>query len=161
MNVMRSYQGYYTRSHQNSEVKRLWAGIVLGWVTSREVPVLHPFCSFFDLCSFYIYFFLICFDMWANNQKSPHGDWWFLIYILRIPRHQERGKKIIKETPTLLLLNSYPLDYWIFYIYPENSMSPRRRKETIKKIKTKNKNKKIRTLLLLKLYIPLFLFYYF
>jgi hypothetical protein len=39
---MRSYQGYYTRSHQNSEVKRLWAGIVLGWVTSREVPVLHP-----------------------------------------------------------------------------------------------------------------------
>jgi hypothetical protein len=42
MNVMRSYQGYYTRSHQNSEVKRLWAGIVLGWVTSREVPVLHP-----------------------------------------------------------------------------------------------------------------------
>ena len=40
---MRSYQGYYTRSHQNSEVKRLWAGIVLGWVTSREVPVLHPF----------------------------------------------------------------------------------------------------------------------
>jgi hypothetical protein len=41
--VMRSYQGYYTRSHQNSEVKRLWAGIVLGWVTSREVPVLHPF----------------------------------------------------------------------------------------------------------------------
>ena len=44
--VMRSYQGYYTRSHQNSEVKRLWAGIVLGWVTSREVPVLHPFCSF-------------------------------------------------------------------------------------------------------------------
>ncbi len=40
--VMRSNQGYYTRSHQNSEVKRLWAGIVLGWVTSREVPVLHP-----------------------------------------------------------------------------------------------------------------------
>ncbi|CAM6041523.1 unnamed protein product [Sphagnum compactum] len=35
---MRSNQGYYTRSHQNSEVKRLWAGIVLGWVTSREVP---------------------------------------------------------------------------------------------------------------------------
>ncbi len=45
--VMRSYQGYYTRSHQNSEVKRLWAGIVLGWVTSREVPVLHPFCRTF------------------------------------------------------------------------------------------------------------------
>jgi hypothetical protein len=45
--VMRSYQGYYTRSHQNSAVKRLWAGIVLGWVTSREVPVLHPHTSIF------------------------------------------------------------------------------------------------------------------
>jgi hypothetical protein len=44
-----SYQGYYTRSHQNFEVKRLWAGIVLGWVTPRKVPVLHPllhFCFF-------------------------------------------------------------------------------------------------------------------
>ena len=41
--MMRSYQGYYTRSHQNSEVKHLWPGIVLGWVTFREVPVLHPF----------------------------------------------------------------------------------------------------------------------
>ena len=40
--VMRSYQSYYTRSHQNSEVKRLWAKIILGWVTSREVLVLHP-----------------------------------------------------------------------------------------------------------------------
>jgi hypothetical protein len=46
MIVMRSYQGYYTRSLQNSEVKHLWAGIVLGWVTPREVPVLHPFCFF-------------------------------------------------------------------------------------------------------------------
>jgi hypothetical protein len=58
--VMRSYQGYYTRSHQNSEVKRLWAGIVLGWVTSREVPVLHPpFCSsssFFLLFSALLYY---------------------------------------------------------------------------------------------------------
>jgi hypothetical protein len=42
--MMQSYQGYYTKSHQNSEVKRLWAGIVLGWMTSREVPMLHPFC---------------------------------------------------------------------------------------------------------------------
>lgn len=42
MSVVRSYLGYYTGSHQNSAVKRLWAGIVLGWVTSREVPVPHP-----------------------------------------------------------------------------------------------------------------------
>ncbi|KAH8962837.1 hypothetical protein BDL97_05G122100 [Sphagnum fallax] len=39
---MTRFTCYYTRSHQNSEVKRLWARIVLGWVTSREVPVLHP-----------------------------------------------------------------------------------------------------------------------
>src|SRR3954465_8305978 len=32
-------------SHQNSEVKRAWARVVLGWVTSWEVLVLHP--SFF------------------------------------------------------------------------------------------------------------------
>ena len=44
--AVRSYLGYYTGSHQNSAVKRLWAGIVLGWVTSREVPVSHPFCHF-------------------------------------------------------------------------------------------------------------------
>lgn len=56
MDVMRSYQGYYTRSHQNSEVKRLWAGIVLGWVTSREVPVLHPlFSSCFGISKFLIH----------------------------------------------------------------------------------------------------------
>ncbi|GLJ58035.1 hypothetical protein SUGI_1407870 [Cryptomeria japonica] len=30
----------------NSAVKRAWAGVVLGWVTSREVPVLHPFLVF-------------------------------------------------------------------------------------------------------------------
>ncbi|GLJ57698.1 hypothetical protein SUGI_1363090 [Cryptomeria japonica] len=35
-----------TGSHQNSAVKRAWAGVVLGWVTSREVPVLHPFLVF-------------------------------------------------------------------------------------------------------------------
>lgn len=40
--VVRSYLGYYTGSHQNSAVKRPWARIVLGWVTSREVLVLHP-----------------------------------------------------------------------------------------------------------------------
>ena len=54
MVVMRSYQGYYTISHQNSEIKRLWAGIVLGWVTSWEVLVLHPLLFFF----FFFFFFL-------------------------------------------------------------------------------------------------------
>ena len=32
-----------TGSHQNSAVKRAWASVVLGWVTSWEVLVLHPF----------------------------------------------------------------------------------------------------------------------
>ena len=31
------------RSHQNSEVKRAWGRVVLGWVTSWEVLVLHSF----------------------------------------------------------------------------------------------------------------------
>ena len=31
------------RIHQNSAVKRVWARVVLGWVTSWEVLVLHPF----------------------------------------------------------------------------------------------------------------------
>ncbi|KAF8095148.1 hypothetical protein N665_0339s0018 [Sinapis alba] len=34
----------------NSAVKRAWARVVLGWVTSQEVLVLHPF---------FIYFFAI------------------------------------------------------------------------------------------------------
>src|SRR6185436_14970406 len=42
---MRSYQHYSTGSHQNSEVKRAWARVVLGWVTSWEVLVLHSFFS--------------------------------------------------------------------------------------------------------------------
>ncbi|MED6215609.1 hypothetical protein PIB30_115475, partial [Stylosanthes scabra] len=33
------------RIHQNSEVKRAWARVVLGWVTSWEVLVLHFFFS--------------------------------------------------------------------------------------------------------------------
>jgi len=31
-----------TESHQNSEDKRAWARVVLGWVSPREVLVLHP-----------------------------------------------------------------------------------------------------------------------
>ena len=42
---MRSYQHLRTGSHQNSDVKRAWARVVLGWVTSWEVLVLHPFLS--------------------------------------------------------------------------------------------------------------------
>ena len=71
MDVMRSYQGYYTRSHQNSEVKRLWAGIVLGWVTSREVPVLHPlflFKSFNTLCSH------VAAAYWSMPPRTDHGQ---------------------------------------------------------------------------------------
>src|SRR3954471_4706220 len=43
-----------TGSHQNSAVKRAWARVVLGWVTSWEVLVLHPS-------------FLPC----ASNRTSP------------------------------------------------------------------------------------------
>src|SRR6185295_9376785 len=47
---MRSYQHYSTGSHQNAEVKRAWARVVLGWVTSWEFLVLHSF--FFDFVRF-------------------------------------------------------------------------------------------------------------
>ena len=40
---MRSYQHKRTGSHQNSEVKRALARVVLGWVTPWEVLVFHPF----------------------------------------------------------------------------------------------------------------------
>ncbi|KAF8092596.1 hypothetical protein N665_0410s0008 [Sinapis alba] len=33
----------------NSAAKRAWARVVLGWVTSREVLVLHPFFFFFSI----------------------------------------------------------------------------------------------------------------
>ena len=40
--VVRSYLGYCAGSHQTSEAKRLWARIVLEWVTFREVLVTNP-----------------------------------------------------------------------------------------------------------------------
>ncbi|MED6142520.1 hypothetical protein PIB30_114602, partial [Stylosanthes scabra] len=46
---VRSFQHQCTGSHQNSAVKRAWARVVLGWVTSWEDLVLHLFfgASFF------------------------------------------------------------------------------------------------------------------
>lgn len=45
--VVRSYLGYCAGSHQTSEAKRLWARIVLEWVTFREVLVTNPpSCNF-------------------------------------------------------------------------------------------------------------------
>ncbi|KAF8060273.1 hypothetical protein N665_1221s0003, partial [Sinapis alba] len=41
---------FYIHFHLiNSAVKRAWARVVLGWVTSREVLVLHPFLFFFSI----------------------------------------------------------------------------------------------------------------
>ena len=40
--MVRSYLGYCAGSHQTSEAKRLWARIVLEWVTFREVLVTNP-----------------------------------------------------------------------------------------------------------------------
>src|SRR3954469_22520992 len=38
---IRPYQYECTRNHQNSEVKRAWACLVLGWGTTREQQVLY------------------------------------------------------------------------------------------------------------------------
>ncbi|KAF8060274.1 hypothetical protein N665_1221s0004, partial [Sinapis alba] len=42
-------KGIYRIESHNSAVKRAWARVVLGWVTSREVLVLHPFLFFFSI----------------------------------------------------------------------------------------------------------------
>ena len=48
----RSYPCENTRSHSNSEVKHMWAGLVEWWVTTFESPVLKAFLfSFFFVCS--------------------------------------------------------------------------------------------------------------
>lgn len=72
--VMRSNQGYYTRSHQNSEVKRLWAGIVLGWVTSREVPVLHPLLLL-PLSLFFFFSFSFSFTICPCRTRHRDAEW--------------------------------------------------------------------------------------
>src|SRR3954471_10844724 len=43
-----------TGSHQNSAVKRAWARVVLGWVTSWEVLVLHLFLRIFKCCFLFL-----------------------------------------------------------------------------------------------------------
>ena len=43
---IRPYQYECTRNHQNSEVKRAWASLVLGWGTTREPLVLYAFLLF-------------------------------------------------------------------------------------------------------------------
>ena len=67
---MRSYQLTCTGSHQNSEVKRVWARVVLGWVTSWEVLVLHPF--------FVVFFFLngtdLCRSVCRGRWMRPDQD---------------------------------------------------------------------------------------
>lgn len=50
--VVRSYLGYCAGSHQTSEAKRLWARIVLEWVTFREVLVTNP--------SLLLFCFIVC-----------------------------------------------------------------------------------------------------
>ena len=84
--VVRSYLGYCAGSHQTSEAKRLWARIVLEWVTFREVLVTNPFLllfclavHLFDKCAFssclssffeYIHHDYIALEeIWANEAR--------------------------------------------------------------------------------------------
>ena len=53
---LRSYPCENTRSHPNSEVKHMWAGLVEWWVTTFESPVLKAFLFSF---SFFFFFFLL------------------------------------------------------------------------------------------------------
>ena len=54
MGRLRSYPCENTRSHPNSEVKHMWAGLVEWWVTTFESPVLKTFLFFF------VFFFTSC-----------------------------------------------------------------------------------------------------
>ena len=49
--VIRSYHQEHRRSHQNSQLKPAWAGLVLGRVISWESPVLYRVLHVLFLCS--------------------------------------------------------------------------------------------------------------
>ncbi len=93
---MRSNQGYYTRSHQNSEVKRLWAGIVLGWVTSREVPVLHP-----DSLLFFSFFFFFPLHDSSSRTQNQTLDTRLLFSSFTIPHPARRQDQTPDSRPAL------------------------------------------------------------
>jgi hypothetical protein len=48
--VVRSYHQEHRRSHQNSQLKPAWAGLVLGWVTPWESPVTYCFLLVLPAC---------------------------------------------------------------------------------------------------------------
>ena len=54
---LRSYPCENTRSHPNSEVKHMWAGLVEWWVTTFESPVLKAFLFSFFFFLFFFFFF--------------------------------------------------------------------------------------------------------
>ena len=59
---LRSYPGESTRSHLNSEVKHLWAGLVEWWVTTFESPVLKTFFFFLFFFFFFLFFSFLFFS---------------------------------------------------------------------------------------------------
>ena len=59
---------------ENSIVKHAQAGVVLGWVTSQEVPVLHLYENYLDpmstKCSIYFHERWICVESLLMNHGS-------------------------------------------------------------------------------------------
>ncbi|KAF7834398.1 protein NRT1/ PTR FAMILY 6.1 [Senna tora] len=80
----------------NSEVKRAWARVVLGWVTSWEVLVLHPF-----------FFFRTPYGRWhkdgcdhtSTNAPDP----------IRTPKLSVLGESSTRMDPFFF---SYPVRRW-------------------------------------------------
>jgi len=70
MQQVQLYQHKCTRSHQNSAVKLARARVVLGWVTSSEVLVLHSSFHFFQLffCHYYYYYFYDFLRRWGEGS---------------------------------------------------------------------------------------------
>lgn len=68
--VVRSYLGYCAGSHQTSEAKRLWARIVLEWVTFREVLVTNPSLLHFSISKLAPHSIQLCYFCMASGSQS-------------------------------------------------------------------------------------------
>ena len=96
---MRSYLHYCIGSHQNSVVKCAWARVVLGWVTSWEVLVLHIFLVF-------VFFYL---NSGASKSISQNRVIWYDAQpytaglIVRLSLGVEASMKVIWDRGWMML----------------------------------------------------------
>ena len=109
---LRSYPCENTRSHPNSEVKHMWAGLVEWWVTTFESPVLKTFLFLFCFFIFFFaFFFFLLFFFFAFFFLFV--GFWF--YLPRIHHTLQRNLTHCRMhntqiTPITLTLSLFPLN---------------------------------------------------